>query len=104
MRICVNCGRRAVERPLQRLPMSMSPDLGLCDGCAETLRRRGVKSGIQREADRQLSEHKEGFIPYLPTPTCRHCASPVLYDKLGRQPLWCMACERERMSLVKGVA
>jgi hypothetical protein len=106
MRICISCGRRAGDRPLAKLPLSLSPDLGICDGCSDTLWRRGVRSGVQREADRLLaSGDKSHFTPYLPQVHCRHCGAPVLYDNAGRQPLWCAACDRERMQLaIKGVA
>lgn len=101
--ICITCGRRAGERPIRKLPLAMSPDLGLCVSCDVTLGRKGVQSGIQRESDRILSTDKSAFLPYLPQPTCRHCGSPVLMDTQGREPLWCATCERERMQLATGV-
>ena len=86
-----------------RLPLAMSPDLGICDGCSDTLWRRGVRSGVQREADRQLADNRSAFVPYLPKPTCKHCGAEVLYNAAGHQPLWCRACERRRMQLATGV-
>ena len=103
MRICLSCGRRAGDIPIVRLPLAMSPDLGLCINCEDLYSRRGVDKGIQRESDRILSEHREAFHPYMPQPVCKHCGAPVLMDIQGRQPLWCSACERRRMQLVTGV-
>lgn len=103
MRICVSCGRRAGDRPMGRLPLAMSPDLGICDLCEGKFKRRGVHSGVQRESDRILSKHKGAFIPYLPQPKCKHCDAPVVYNAAGHQPLWCGACERRRMQLATGV-
>jgi hypothetical protein len=103
MRICVSCGRRGGDRPLTKLPLAMSPDLGICDACSDTLWRRGVRSGVQRESDRILaSGDRTAFIPYMPQPRCKHCGEPVLYDKAGNQPLWCGMCERRRMQLATG--
>ena len=103
MRICLSCGRRAGDIPIRKLPLAMSPDLGLCVNCADVYERRGVQSGIQRESDRLLQD-KTAFHPYMPKEMCRHCGEvPVLLDTQGRVPLWCAACERRRMQIATGV-
>lgn len=104
MRICVSCGCRAGDRPIERLPVAMSPDIGVCVNCKDKLWRRGVRSGMQRESDRILSTDRTAFTPYLPQPTCKHCGAAVLYNAMGHQPLWCGVCERERMKLATGVS
>jgi hypothetical protein len=104
MRICISCGRRPHEVSLRKLPLAMSPDLGICAYCDDRLTRRGVKSGVQSEADRMLSQHKEAFYPYRPKTLCKHCGeTPLLYDTKGHTPLWCAACEKRRMQLATGV-
>ena len=103
MRICLSCGCTPHVRPINRLPLAMSPDLGLCIGCGDKYQRRGVRTGIQRESDRLLTEHKEAFLPYMPKATCGHCGEPVLLDNQGAQPLLCQACDRRRMQVAKGV-
>lgn len=103
MRICVACGRRPDERPLRKLPLAMSPDLGICITCEDIYHRRSVNSGIQREADRVLATDKTAFHPYLPQPTCKHCGANVLYNTDGSQPLWCQSCEWRRMQIATGV-
>lgn len=102
MRICVSCGRRAGDRPLQKLPLALSPDLGICIDCKDKLSRRGVESGIQRESDRVLSTNRAAFYPYMPPPVCKHCGEPVVLNTQGQQPLWCSSCERRRMQLAVG--
>lgn len=103
MRICVSCGRRAGERPLRRLPGAMSPDLGICDACADQAKRRAVtRADVEQESDRLLAGDRRAFVPYLPPPTCGHCGGPVLYDRWGRQPAWCGQCELARLRLVAG--
>jgi len=87
-----------------KLPAAMSPDLAICVRCADKLKRRGVsKQGASNESDRLLSTHPEAFNAYRPQAKCkRGCGNPVLYDAIGRQPLWCSACERERLRLIRG--
>jgi len=78
--------------------------MGICDGCSDTLWRRGVRSGVQREADRILaSGDKSAFVPYLPQARCRHCDALVLYNNAGIPSMWCAECERRRMQLATGV-
>lgn len=102
MRYCVSCARPGLpDRPLTRLPLAMSPDLGLCDVCGDKFKRRGVQSGIQRESDRILSTDKGAFQSLMPKPKCGHCGAVVLLDNKGKQPLWCRACEHERVQIVK---
>ena len=100
MRICVTCGRTAGDRPLERLDIAMSPDLGICHPCKDRLGRRGVRSGIQRESDRILSTDKSAFLPYLPKEMCHHCGEVALvYNANGKMRPWCSACERRRMQI-----